>query len=201
MTVRIADKTSRKAQILRDYASETDESLMAMFQNGDSLAFHFLIERHRGLVWAQVRKFFGPSADIEDIIQDVSLSLWQNRASWKPGIAKFSTWLYRVAANRCIDILRQKREIATDKTFDHVSSDSASAEDNISGAQLSRHLQSVLATLPAQQKTALHLFYYEDAGIEQICSRMDLSEQAVRSLLKRGKQKLRLALQPDSIYA
>ncbi len=201
MTIRIADTPAKKPQPTLDYDRQTDEGLMELFQNGDALAFHFLIERHRGLIWAQVRKYFGPTAEVDDVMQDVCLSLWQNRASWKPGIAKFSTWLFRVVSNRCIDILRQKKEIATDSTFDHISSSLMSAEDRVSESQLSHHLSGLLATLPAQQKTALKLFYYEDADIEQICSRMNLSDQAVRSLLKRGKQKLRSVLQPDSLHA
>lgn len=172
---------------------------MELFQSGDALAFHYLIERHRGLIWAQIRKFFGPSADIEDVMQDVCLSLWQNRSSWKPGVAKFSTWLYRVVSNRCIDILRQKREIATDSTFEHISSSLISAEDRMSEIELSKQLIQLLSSLPEQQKTALKMFYYEDADIGQICAKMSLSDQAVRSLLKRGKQKLRLVLEPQAL--
>ena len=199
MAVRIASQTNKKSVDADHYARETDEALMKLFQNGDELAFHFLIERHRGLIWTQVRKFFGHQADMEDIVQDVCLSLWQNRSSWKPGLAKFSTWLYRVISNRCIDLIRQKKEITSDSNFDHISSSMMSAEDKVSETQLSHQVLQMLAELPVQQKTALRLFYYEDANIDQICDKMDLSDQAVRSLLKRGKQKLRLSIQPDAL--
>lgn len=205
MTVRIApthsEVTEKKPASAYNYDSATDDKLMELFQSGDALAFHYLIERHRGLIWSQIRKFFGPQADIEDVMQDVCLSLWQNRSSWKPGIAKFSTWLYRVVSNRCIDILRQKKEIATDSSFDHISSSMMSAEQRVSETQLSHQLLKLLAGLPDQQKTALKLFYYEDADIGQICTKMDLSDQAVRSLLKRGKQKLRMVLEPEALHA
>lgn len=201
MVVRIVPISQKKSAPIRDYALDSDETLIDLFQNGDAAAFHYLIERHRGLIWAQVKKYFGPSADGDDIVQDICLSLWKNRMSWKPGIAKFSTWLHRVASNRCIDILRQKREVATDSSFDHISSSALSAEDRVSESQLSRQLKDMLASLPVQQKIALQLFYYEDAEISQICSRMDLSEDSVRSLLKRGKQKLRTILQPEALHA
>lgn len=201
MAIRSVSSLERKTVPARDYTLDSDETLMELFQSGDALAFHYLIERHRGLVWAQIRKFFGPSADIEDVMQDVCLSLWQNRASWKPGVAKFSTWLYRVVSNRCIDILRQKKEITTDSTFEHISSSLISAEERMSEMELSKQLIALLSSLPEQQKIALKMFYYEDADIGQICTRMSLSDQAVRSLLKRGKQKLRLVLEPQTLTA
>lgn len=185
----------------KDYDAYTDEGLMQLFQDGDSLAFHYLLNRHRGIIWSQVRKYFGPQADIEDVCQDVFLSIWKSRSSWKPGIAKFSTWLFRVTSNRCIDLLRQKREFTTDHNFDDMTSGLISAEERVSEQQVSSQLLKLLAALPGAQKTALQLFYYEDADIAQICHRMDLSEQAVRSLLKRGKQNLRAALSPAQISA
>lgn len=201
MVVRIVPVPQKKNLPVRQYALDSDETLIELFQNGDAAAFHFLIERHKGLIWAQVKKYFGPAADGDDIVQDICLALWKNRMSWKPGVAKFSTWLYRVASNRCIDILRQKREVSTDSSFDHISSATLSAEERVSEHQLSRQLKEILASLPAQQKIALQLFYYEDAEISQICNRMELSEDSVRSLLKRGKQKLRTILQPEALYA
>ena len=201
MAIRPVSSLERKAAPLRDYNLDSVDALMELFQSGDALAFHYLIERHRGLVWTQIRKFFGPAADIEDVMQDICLSLWQNRSSWKPGVAKFSTWLYRVVSNRCIDILRQKKEIATDSSFDHISSSLISAEERMSEMELSKQLIQLLSSLPERQKLALRMFYYEDADITQICARMSLSDQAVRSLLKRGKQKLRLVLQPQALTA
>ncbi len=204
MTVRIAPKNAKaeKNQISADrYIRESDEGLMGLFQSGDALAFHYLIERHKGLIRVQVRKYFGAGADVEDIMQDICLSLWQNRMSWKPGVAKFSTWLFRVTANRCIDILRQKKEISTDSNFDHITSGIMSAEERMSESQTSVQLMKLLTELPSQQQLALKMFYYEDANIGQICQKMSLSDQAVRSLLKRGKQKLRAVMEPDAMQA
>ncbi len=199
MTIRIAPKTEKKQISIERYIRESDEGLMSLFQAGDAMAFHYLIERHKGLIRLQVRKFFGANGDVEDITQDICLSLWQNRMSWKPGMAKFSTWLFRVTANRCIDLLRQKKEIVTDNNFEHVTSGIISAEERVSESQTSVQLLKLLAELPVQQSIALKMFYYEDADIGQICQKMALSDQAVRSLLKRGKQKLRAVIEPSSM--
>jgi len=199
LAVRIASTIPPRQIAAAEYAAETDERLIEMFRSGDASAFHYLIDRHRGLIRMQIHKFFGATPDAEDIMQDISLSLWQKRDGWKPGLAKFSTWLYKVVANRCIDLLRQKKEIMGDNRLDHIVSSIISAEDRISESQISSQLRALLADLPEQQRTALKLFYYDDTDISQICVQMRLSDQAVRSLLKRGKQKLRHVLQPDAL--
>jgi RNA polymerase sigma-70 factor (ECF subfamily) len=193
MPVRIANSSlTFSNRVIRNYTDASDEDLMILFQNGDERAFETLMMRHTGLLWKVVRKYFGPQADIDDLTQDISLSLWQNKFSWKPGIAKFSSWLYRVATNRCIDILRQKKEITLDEKIpEHILSNPQTAEDNIHRTQISKHLLHLLDDLPPQQMMALKLFYYEEAEIEEICTRMQASEQSVRSYLKRGKQGLR----------
>ena len=63
---------------------------------------------------------------------------------------------------------------------------------------MAAHLKELLSTLPEQQKMALKLFYYDDADIGTICDSMNLSDQAVRALLKRAKQKLRVSMQTES---
>ena len=182
------------------YLDSSDEALMALFQAGDALAFYALLERHTGMVWKIARQFFGPRADMDDLVQDITLSLWQNKSAWKPGIARFSTWLYRVASNKCIDLLRQKQVL----THDGISPDdlvarTLGAEDNLVRHQQAEEIQRLLAELPLSQKLALTLYYYEEAGIGQIAERLEISELAARSLLKRGKQKLRslIAEQPS----
>ena len=199
MVVRIApSQPVKRAAPSVSYTEISDDDLVSLFQSGDALAFHHLIDRHRGLIRTQVNKFFGKSADAEDITQDVVLSLWQKRDAWKAGTAKFSTWLYRVVANRCIDILRQKRENAGSDRLDDLVSGIMSAEERISESQMAAHLKELLSTLPEQQKMALKLFYYDDADIGTICDSMNLSDQAVRALLKRAKQKLRVSMQTES---
>lgn len=185
------------------YLESSDEALMALFQAGDALAFYALLERHTGMVWKIARQFFGPRADMDDLVQDITLSLWQNKSAWKPGIARFSTWLYRVASNKCIDLLRQKQVLTHDGIApDDLVARTPGAEDNLVRHQQAEEMQRLLAELPLSQKLALTLFYYEEAGISQIAERLEISELAARSLLKRGKQKLRslIASQPTHQY-
>lgn len=174
------------------YLESPDEALMDMFREGDALAFYALLERHAGMVWKIARQYFGASAEIDDLVQDLTLTLWQNKNAWKPGAARFSSWLYRVASNKCIDMLRQKRLPAHHGMLpDDVMAYDPSAEDRVESQQQARQMRDLLAELPLNQKLALTLYYYEEASLPQIAERLKVSELAARSLLKRGKQNLR----------
>lgn len=199
MAVRIAGSPPASRPDTEFYLNATDDALMAAFQSGDALAFYALLERHTGMIWKLARQYFGPKAEVDDLTQDLTLTLWQKRDAWKPGTAQFSTWLYRVVSNRCIDIVRQKQILSHDGILpDHLASHTSSAEENVERRQLADQMSGLLSELPASQKTALTLFYYEDASLPQIASRLKVSELAARSLLKRGKQKLRTMMAADA---
>lgn len=198
MAVRIAGSPAKRLDPAF-YLGASDEALMEAFQAGDALAFHALLERHTGMIWKLARQYFGPKAETDDLIQDLTLTLWQKRDAWKPGIAQFSTWLYRVVSNRCIDVVRQKQILSHDGILpDHIATKSPSAEDNVERRQLADQMSGLLNELPLNQKRALTLFYYEDATVPQIASRLSVSELAARSLLKRGKQKLRTMMNAEA---
>ncbi len=194
MAIRYLPRDQSAALLVTSYEEASDEQLMLMFQADDFKAFDVLIHRHTGLIWRVVKQYLGSAHEAEDMIQEISLSLFQNRTAWQPnsGGAKFSTWLYRVAVNRCIDILRQKKSIQKDiANGEAVPSSVPSAEERVENQQLARHLSELLSELPLQQQRALRLYYYEEASMDQIASSLEVSELAARSLIKRGKQKLR----------
>lgn len=195
MVVRIAGTPPSARPDAQFYLGSTDEALMRAFQNGDALAFHALLERHTGMLWKIASQFFGPRADIDDLIQDLTLTLWQKKGAWQSGQAQFSTWLYRVAYNRCIDISRKKQPLSHDGAVpDYIAANSPTAEDQIVHRQQAEEMSRLLKELPDNQRRALQLFYYEEATVPQIAGRLSVSELAARSLLKRGKQNLRTLL-------
>ncbi len=90
-------------------ASLSDEELLARISREDRGAFTMLMRRHGAKVRGLALSFSGQAADAEDIVQDVFIVLWRRPDAWRPGGASFSTWLYRVVVNRCIDQARRKR--------------------------------------------------------------------------------------------
>jgi RNA polymerase sigma-70 factor (ECF subfamily) len=169
-------------------------------QAGDHLAFRVLVERHVGLVRRLALNVLRDEQEAEDVAQEVFVSAWRNRASWRPE-ARFTTWLYRIAMNRAIDCYRSRRptpqpqeELTRLIDRDAANAEPARQEEGLEQQELSGVLRSALQRLPATQRRAIELFYYEDVEVARIAELMVTSEQSVRSLLKRGRQALKLRL-------
>ncbi|MEK7801320.1 MAG: sigma-70 family RNA polymerase sigma factor [Pseudomonadota bacterium] len=174
------------------YIDCIDSELVIFLQQGDMRALDVLMRRHRGLVWRITKQHLGSLNDAEDIFQDVSLHLIQNPQSYQVGHAKFSSWLFRVVTNRCLDILRSKScSIKQGELNDAIPNGLPTAEENISRHELSQHLVSLMEALPTQQKLALSLYYYEEMDLLQISNRLCVTEGAARALIKRGRDNLR----------
>lgn len=174
------------------YEDASDEQLLSLMRLGDNRALEHLIQRYRALIWRVVKTYMGSLNEAEDIVQDIYLSLHQNKDAYREGSAKFSSWLYRVAVNRCLDILKTSRAKATHTEILETIPDALpNAEEEIERTQLAQRISELLAMLPSQQKLALSLYYYEGIEVSEICDRLSLSDTAVRALIKRGKEKLR----------
>lgn len=167
-----------------------DETLLDRMQADDTEAFRALVERHIDRAYALALRMTRNAADAEDVAQDAFIRTWQHRHAWQSGRAKFSTWLYRVIVNRCIDLQRSPRG----QCIEEVPEPADEAEDVVSTLhrrQVFGQLDEALARLPAQQRAALALSYYEEMSNGEIAEIMGTSVSAVESLLKRGRQKLR----------
>ena len=88
---------------------DEDKDLLDRLASGDEAAFRALVVRHIDRAYAIALRIVGNAADAEDVVQDTMLKVWTHRGQWQHGRAKFSTWLYRVVSNRCIDLRRKPR--------------------------------------------------------------------------------------------
>lgn len=121
------------------------------------------------------------------------MRLWRIAPDWRRGEAKVSTWLYRVTANLATDRLRKRRGVALD-TVPEPEDDRPSAADGLQDAARAAALQAALAELPERQRQAVVLRHIEGLGNPEIAGIMDISAEAVESLIARGKRALTAAL-------
>jgi len=171
-------------------AGSDDEGLLDRMRADDTEAYRELVERHIDRAYALALRILRSAADAEDVTQDAFIKTWQNRHAWQSGKAKFSTWLYRVIVNRCIDLKRAPRGQWIEQVPEPAD-DKEDAPTTIHKRQVFGQLDRALARLPAQQRTALALSYYEEMSNGAIAQVMGTSIGAVESLLKRGRQRLR----------
>lgn len=183
------DSTPVAADVVYDEDSELLDRLAA----GDEVAFRALVERHIDRAYAIALRIVGNTADAEDVVQDTMLKIWSHRGRWQHGRAKFSTWLYRVISNRCIDLRRKPRNENVE-TVPEVADSQPGAVEIIERNELNGMLELAMQRLPEQQRIAVILSYHEDMSNGEIAQVMDSTVAAVESLLKRGRQQLRQLL-------
>ncbi len=169
---------------------DDDEQLLARIAENDQTAFRHLVERHIDRAYALALRILQNPADADDVVQDTMLKVWTLRGTWQSGRARFSTWLYRVVANRCIDLRRRPHH----SDIDEVPDPADGREDALSAlhrAQVGDLLEAAMLRLPDHQRIALILSYHENLANAEIAEVMETTVAAVESLLKRGRQQLR----------
>jgi RNA polymerase sigma-70 factor (ECF subfamily) len=178
----------------------SSEELMARIAGGDDGAFEILVNRHQTSILNLIYRFIGDRTQARDLAQEVFIRVWQSARSYEPK-AKFSTWIYRIATNLCLNELKSARRKrwfsfrsnneSTDKTLEEILPDgSPSAEDLLLSRERGRQISKALQSLPANQRIAVVLRRYDDLPYGEIARIMGCSVSSVESLLARAKKTL-----------
>jgi len=175
-----------------------DEKLMEETAQGDEYAFELLVKRHQSRILNLIFRFIGNRTQAGDLAQEVFIRVWQAAPRYKPQ-AKFTTWIYRVATNLCLNELKSSSrrkllfsEIPADagRTPNEEGTVTPSAEDILLAEERSRQISHTLQNLPENQRMALILKRYENLSYHEIANIMDCSVSSVESLLVRAKRNL-----------
>lgn len=167
----------------------TDVALMVAVAKGDQVAYRALVARHMHALVRMGERMLGSRQDAEDVVQDVCLKIWHEAPRWRPE-AKFTTWLYRVMMNACIDVLR-KRVPQGDVDMTVLLDDAPLANELIAKQQQAQQVKQALQQLPERQRAAVILSYYEACDNQTSADVMGLSLGAFQQLLFRAKKQLR----------
>ena len=196
-TVAVMPRTDLAERPPRDFTAEhSDDGLLAQIADGDRRAFSQLMDRHVDRAFGLARRVLGSKSDAEDVVQDAFLKVWQKAGQWQPGRAQFSTWLYRVVVNRCLDLKRKPVNAALDNVAEQ-SDDRPDAYEDIVARGRQATIQAAVADLPERQRTAISLSYTVGMSNAQAAETMEISVKAFESLLVRAKRELRGRLAGD----
>lgn len=160
---------------------------------GDERAFSRLVDRHLPMVHRLAWRTLGVEADAEDVAQETFLRAHRQLPRWRSGQARFSTWLYRVALNLCQDHLRRRRDWVPIDTMELVDHDAA-PERALERMDVSRRVADAIAALPVRQREALLLCHFEGQSNAEAARVLEVSVDALESLLARARQNLRAVL-------
>ena len=173
--------------------ADPDEDLVKRVGAGDPAAVQAMVARKLPRMLSLAQRMLGDAAEADDVAQEAMLRAWKQAPRWTPGQARFDTWLHRVALNLCYDRLRRRREIATDVMPDHID-DGPAPDRGLLAAETGTQVQAALSRLPPRQREAIVLCHYQELGNIEAAALMEISVEALESLLSRGRRALRAAL-------
>lgn len=181
-------------------ASEpTDEELIASYLRGDMGAFDRLYRRHDRKTFAFIRQMLHPTdrATVEDLHQEGWLAVAAKAASFAPGKARFSTWLYTVLRNRVLDHLRAQQPIRQMRSGDdeadpdQLASPAASPEQMLAGKRLVQAVERGLLGLSVEQREAFLLFTVVELSLAEIADVTQAHPETAKTRLRYAREALR----------
>jgi len=175
---------------------DPDAELVRRIGEGDARAADELVRRHLPRMTAVGRRMLSNAAEAEDVAQEVFLRVWKTAPQWREGEAKFETWMHRVALNLCYDRLRRRREVSDpDAGLDSIDP-AQSAPDAILARQRADAVRTALDALPERQRAAIVLCHFQELSNIDAAGALEVSVEALESLLSRGRRALKAALAP-----
>lgn len=176
---------------------EDDKSLIERILAGETDAFEVVIHRYGRLVNHIVYRMISNITDQQDICQDVFVRIYQNLASFRSD-SKLSTWIGRIATNRCLDYLGKKTLPLADEAFDKATESAVDTQkrpdDKTELAEISVLLRDEINKLPAVYKTIITLYHLDENNYAEIGKILELPEGTVKSYLFRARKMLRQQL-------
>ena len=174
---------------------DPDEVLLEQVARGDQAAISALVTRKLPRLLALARRMLGDAAEAEDVAQETLVRTWKQARDWVPGRARIDTWMHRVALNLCYDRLRRRRDqVSTDDV--EIIDTAVGAHALIEQSQTADAVALALKALPERQRCAITLCYYQELSNIEAAALMEVSVEALESLLSRGRRTLRDRLKP-----
>jgi len=175
--------------------NRTDEEIVKLVKDGDSESFGILIERYEEKLKRYARKFMSNPEDIKDVLQEIFIKTYSNIKSFDPD-KRFSPWIYRIAHNELINVLRKKDRLPLpffdpDTIFPHPISHEKT-DRSAKNDETKRILDKCLEKISPKYREILMLYYLEEMDYKEISDIMQIPVSTVGVRLKRGKEMLKL---------
>ena len=186
-----------------------DADLIARAAGGDTAAFQVLVERHRAMVYRVAYQFAGHHYDAEDIKQDVFIKVYRSLPRFRQD-AQFTSWIYRIAMNACIDHRRRQSPAAVVPFTTAAGADAEpwmtdtveerpGPETCAYAGELGRVLEAAIGRLPHGQRIVFVMRHHEGLKLVEIAAALGLAEGTVKRQLHAAVHRLRATLRAANV--
>lgn len=180
-----------------------DTVIINQILQGDTQAFAILIERYERLVFTLCMRMLKNREDAEEVAQDVFVKSYQKLNTFK-GNSKFSTWLYRITYNRCLDTLSRKRKHPTARDIDEIHPvgiyETYTVLDALEDAERTKHLKMCIDKLPEDEAFLITVYYFEEQSITELAAITGLSQSNIKVKLYRARKRLYTLINANLFY-
>lgn len=179
-----------------------DEELLAQVLDGDTDAFRELVVRHQPLIYTLCLKMLGDREEAQDAAQEAFLQAYRSLPDYQ-GEARFRSWLYKIAANKCIDIRRKKARRAAIAPMTPLQedlptrSDDPTPEERLLASERIRELQALVDSLPEKYRDVVILYHYNRLSYREISEILGIEAKSVETRMSRAKKMLRDLLRKE----
>ena len=168
-----------------------DEEWLALAQQGDQAAFGALVRRHQDRIFRHLLNLTGSREEALELAQEVFIKAWEALPQWRPD-AQFHTWLYRIASNAALDLLRRRKVVAfvpLEEDHDQPAPDPG-PEAQLQATQGIRALDAALARLAPEHREIVLLREVEGLSYDELAATLGIDVGTVKSRLASGRAAL-----------
>ena len=161
-------------------------------KKGETEAFSWLVDTYKDMVYTICLRMLTVEADADEAAQDVFVKAYRSIQGFQEK-SKFSTWLYRIAYNQCISVIRKKVkmiDLVDEMPEKEVNEGDINGLDTISAEERSRYLQMAIEALPETDGVVVTLFYYDELSLDEIAEITGLTSGNIRIKLHRSRKKM-----------
>ena len=174
-------------------AINDDDYYIKKTLEGDSNSFNVLVERYQNMVFALALKMLKHREESEEVSQDTFIKVYKSLSKFN-GESKFSTWIYRIAYNTCLDRIKKNSKYNNNVEINEITSNEISHTesifDSLENKERSIIVKQCMDKLPEDERIIIHLFYFEELNLKEIVEIVSMTEGNMKVKLFRARKKL-----------
>ena len=175
-------------------SKDFEQEIIRKVTNGDTDSFEFLVKKYENQIFVMVANLLRMSDRVEDIVQDIFLNAYKHIRKFDPDLGQFSTWIFRIARNRCLNELKRKKERSLSEAHDIP--EMGNPEKDLMHKELLIKLDKSLNRLSYKHKVVFVLADLQGFSYEEIAQIEKTNVGTVKSRLSRARHKLKSTLEP-----